>query len=108
MPAIDDPFSIAASLPGQMKVLRDQIKDLASNNTQAASNALKAAAIASAAAQTASTAAYNAAISPQVGSSGNNAYTLTTSFATYASFNFTVPTGFTQVYINASGSMTAV
>ena len=36
MPAIDDPFSIAASLPGQMADMKRQIKDLSSNNTQAA------------------------------------------------------------------------
>lgn len=101
MPAVDDPFSISASLPGQLKTVRDQIKDLASNNTQAAS---AAAATATAAAN----AAYNATISPQVGSAGNNSYVLTTAFATYASFNFTVPSGFTQVYINAGGSVTAI
>ena len=101
MPAVDDPFSVAASMPGQMKVLRDQLKDLASNNTQAASNAARVAAAAA-------TAAFNAAISPQVGSGGTNSYTLTTSYVTYASFNFTVPAGFTQVYINAGGSVTAI
>ena len=37
MPAVDDPFGIAASLPGQIADLRRQIKDLSTNNTQAAS-----------------------------------------------------------------------
>ena len=37
MPAVDDPASIAASLPGQIADLRRQIKDLSTNNTQAAS-----------------------------------------------------------------------
>ena len=60
-------------------------------------------------AQVASIAAVvNAQVAPRVGSAGNNSYTLTTSYATYASFSFTVPSGFTQVYINAGGSMTAV
>ena len=44
MPAVDDPFSIAASLPGQMAEMKRQIKDLASNNTQAATVAAAAAA----------------------------------------------------------------
>jgi len=115
MPAVDDPFSIAASLPGQMATLKGQLKDLSVNNTQALTQALAAAtsaaasaSSASAAASAAATAASNATIAPRVGSAGNNSYTLTTSYATYASFNFTVPTGFTQVYINASGSMTAL
>ena len=33
MPAVDDPFGIAASLPGQLKTLRDQVKDLSVNRT---------------------------------------------------------------------------
>ena len=107
MPAVDDPFSIAASLPGQMATLKGQLKDLSVNNTQALTQALAAATAASNAANAAATAAYNAAIAPRVGSAGTNSYTLSTSYATYAAFNFTVPTGFTQVYINAGGSVTA-
>ena len=34
MPAVDDPFGIAASLPGQMATLRAQVKDLSVNRTQ--------------------------------------------------------------------------
>ena len=34
MPAIDDPFSIAASLPGQLAEIRRTIKDLSVNRTQ--------------------------------------------------------------------------
>ena len=37
MPAIDDPFSIAASLPGQMATLKAQVKDLSVNRTQSPS-----------------------------------------------------------------------
>ena len=122
MPAVDDPLSLAASLPGQVADAKRQIKDLAANNTQAISQALaaataaanaataaaSAASAASSAASAAATAAYNAVVAPRVGSAGTNTYTLTTSYATYASFNFTVPAGFTQVYINAGGSVTAI
>ena len=115
MPAVDDPFSIAASLPGQMATLKGVVKDLSVNNTQALTQALAAATSAASSASSASaaaTAAANAAnaatIVPQVGSAGINSYTLTTSYATYATFNFTVPSGFTQVYINAGGSVTAI
>lgn len=108
MPAIDDPFGIAASLPGQVAELKRQIKDLSVNNTRAASIAAAAAVAAAASASASATAAMNATISPQVGASGNNSYTLTTSYVTYASFNFSVPPGFTQVYINAGGSITAI
>ena len=34
MPAIDDPFSVAASLPGQMAEIRRVVKDLSVNRTQ--------------------------------------------------------------------------
>ena len=108
MPAVDDPFSIAASLPGQMATLKGQLKDQSVTNTQALTQALAAATAASNAANAAATAAYNAAIAPRVGSAGTNSYTLSTSYATYAAFNFTVPSGFTQVYINAGGSVTAI
>ena len=43
MPAIDDPTSIAASLPGQMAEMKRQMKDLSVNNTQALTQALAAA-----------------------------------------------------------------
>ena len=115
MPAVDDPFGVAASLPGQLAKVRQDLKDLASNNTQAATIAAAAsvasansAASAANAAAASATAASNATISPQVGSAGTNSYILSTTYATYASFNFTVPTGFTQVYINVSGSFTAI
>jgi len=37
MPAVDDPFSIAASLPGQLATLKAQVKDLSVNRTQSPS-----------------------------------------------------------------------
>ena len=50
MPAVDDPFSIAASLPGQMATLKGQLKDLSVNNTQVLTQALAAATAAAASA----------------------------------------------------------
>ena len=61
MPAVDDPFSIAASLPGQMATLKGQVKDLSVNNTQALTQALAAATAAAGSAATASAAATAAA-----------------------------------------------
>ena len=61
MPAIDDPFSIAASLPGQMAEMKRQMKDLSVNNTQALTQAL-AAATASAASAAAAAASANASL----------------------------------------------
>ena len=101
MPAVDDPFSVAASMPGQMKVLRDQIKDLASNNTQTASLALAAASAASAA-------AFNAQVVPAVGANSTQGFLLTATFSDVVSFTFTVPTGYTRALISASGAVSAV
>jgi len=94
MPAVDDPFGIAASLPGQMAEIRRQIKDLASNNMQAASLALAAA--------TAATAALQAnAVTPVTA--------VATSAATGVPFNVTatmvVPAGATRCFYTATSSI---
>jgi len=101
MPAVDDPFSISASLPGQLKTVRDQIKDLASNNTQAASAA-------AAAATAAATAAANAMINVAVGNASASNYLLTTSYATIASFGLTVPSGYTRALVSVSAFATGL
>ena len=109
MPAVDDPLSLAASLPGQLADAKRQIKDLAANNTQAISQALAAATAASAAASAASvaasaaaTAANNARMTAAVGNSAAAGYTLTTGYATLASFALTVPAGFTRALVSVS------
>ena len=94
MPAVDDPFSIAASLPGQMAKFRSDLKDLASNNTQALSQAL-------AAATAAATAATNATVTPAVLSTSAGAYTTTTTFGVISTLSFSVPAGFTRALITA-------
>ena len=96
MPAVDDPFSIAASMPGQMKVLRDQIKDLASNNTQAASLALKAVAAAAAALQ--------ASVVTPVTAVATSAVTATPFNVTAT---MTVPAGATRCFYTATASLYA-
>ena len=96
MPAVDDPFGIAASLPGQMAEIRRQIKDLASNNMQAASLALAAA--------TAATAALQASVVTPVTA-------VATSSATSVPFNLTatmvVPAGATRCFYTATASLYA-
>ena len=108
MPAVDDPFSIAASLPGQMATLKGQLKDLSVNNTQALTQALAAATTASNAANAAATAAYNAQVSPAVGANSTSGFSLGTTFGDVVSFSFTVPSGYTRALISAAGSVSAV
>ena len=94
MPAVDDPFSIAASLPGQMAALKGQMKDLSVNNTQALTQALAAA--------TAATAALQAnAVTPAVLSTSAGAYTTTTTFGVISTLSFPVPAGYTRALITA-------
>jgi len=64
MPAVDDPFSIAASLPGQLADVKRQMKDLSVNNTQALTQALAAASASAASARAAATALQANAITP--------------------------------------------
>ena len=101
MPAVDDPFSIAASLPGQMAEMKRQIKDLSVNNTQALTQALTAAASAAASASAAATAATNATVTPAVLSTSAGAYTTTTTFGVISTLSFSVPAGFTRALITA-------
>ena len=109
MPAVDDPFSIAASLPGQFATLKGVVKDLGVNNTQALTQALAAATAAAASAATAATAAYNAQVSPAVSGNSTSGFLLPTgSFGDVTSCTFTVPTGYTRALISASGSVAAV
>ena len=107
MPAVDDPFSIAASLPGQLAAMGRQLKDLSTNNTQALSLALAAATASAASASAAATAAYNAQVSPAVGGNSTSGFSLGTSFGDVTSFSFTVPSGYTRALISASGSVSA-
>ena len=103
MPAIDDPFGIAASLPGQMAELRRQIKDLSTNNTQAASAALKAAAAAAASAAAAAASAQASIVTPVTA--------VATSAVTGTPFNVTatmvVPAGATRCFYTATASLYA-
>ena len=115
MPAVDDPFSIAASLPGQMATLKGQLKDLSVNNTQALTQALAAATAAAGSAATASaaaTAAANAAtaarVVPVVNSSSAAGFTLTTSYAILVIFGLIVPSGCTRALVSASGFVSNV
>ena len=108
MPAVDDPFSIAASLPGQMATMRGQLKDLSVSNTQALTLALTAASAAAASASAAATSAYNAQVSPAVGANSTSGFSLGTAFGDVTSFSFTVPTGYTRALISAAGSVTAI
>jgi len=101
MPAVDDPFSIAASLPGQMAKFRSDLKDLASNNTQASSQALAAATAAAASAASAATALQASVVSPVT--------TVATSTATGLPFSLTatmvVPAGATRCFYTCTGSV---
>ena len=96
MPAVDDPFGIAASLPGQLAELRRQIKDLASNNTQAASAAAASAAAAAASAKA-------SIVTPVTA--------VATSAVTATPFNVTatmiVPAGATRCFYTATASLYA-
>ena len=109
MPAVDDPFSIAASLPGQMATLKGQVKDLSVNNTQALTQALAAATAAAGSAATASaaaTAAANSALSAIVTPAVNSATGTAVwgvGYAAFAAFNFTVPAGCSRAVVVASG-----
>ena len=117
MPAIDDPFGVAASLPGQVAKLRMDIKDLAANNTQAASLAASSATAAAASANAAAASATSAAsaataaqISPAVGNGSAAGFTLTLSYATLVVFGIPVPSGYTRALVIASafiGSISA-
>ena len=108
MPAVDDPFSIAASLPGQLADVKRQMKDLSVNNTQALTQALAAASAASAAASAAATAASNARINVAVGNASASNYLITTSYATIASFGLTVPSGYTRALVSVSAFATGL
>ena len=94
MPAVDDPFSIAASLPGQMAELKRQVKDLGANNTQAATVAAAAVAAAAAALQA-------SVVTPVT--------TVTTSTATGLPFSLTatmvVPAGTTRCFYTTTASV---
>ena len=96
MPAVDDPFSIAASLPGQMAELRRQIKDLGTNNTQAASAAAASAAAAAASAK--------ASIVTPVTAVATSALTGTPFNVTAT---MTVPAGATRCFYTATASLYA-
>jgi len=113
MPAVDDPFSIAASLPGQMATLKGQLKDLSVNNTQALTQALAAAtaaaasaATASAAASAAATAATNAMVTATVGHASASGYALSTTPLELTRATITVPAGYTQALVFGTASMT--
>ena len=115
MPAVDDPTSLAASLPGQVADVKRQLKDLAANNTQAVSQALAAATAASAAASSASAAATTAAnaataarVVPVTGSSSSAGFTLTTSYAILIIFGLTVPSGCTRALVSASAFVSSL
>ena len=101
MPAVDDPFSIAASLPGQLAEMRRQIKDLSVNNTQALTQALAAATASAASASLAAAAATNATVTPAVLSTSAGAYTTTTTFGVICTLIFSVPAGYTRALIAA-------
>jgi hypothetical protein len=98
MPAIDNPESVAQSLPGQLADLRKKQKD--TNTAIIASFTTQLAALtAVVAAQAVSTANQ---VSPAVGSAQLSPFVLTTSYQTLAQFNLTVPTGYTRALISAS------
>jgi len=82
MPAVDDPFSIAASLPGQMATLKGVVKDASVNNTQVLSQSLAAATASAASASSASAAATTAA---NAATTASNAATTASGAATTAS-----------------------
>ena len=115
MPAVDDPLSLAASLPGQMADVKRQVKDLAANNTQAVSQALAAATAASAAASAASaaasaaaTAANNATVVPAVGHGGASSYALSSTPQELTRATIPVPSGYTQALVFGTASMTVL
>ena len=108
MPAVDDPFSIAASLPGQMATLKGQLKDLSVNNTQALTQALAAASASAASASLAATAATNATVIPAVGHSNSSGYALTNSAAEITRATITVPAGYTRALVFGTSSATVV
>ena len=101
MPAVDDPFSIAASLPGQMATIKSQMKDLSVSNTQALSQALAAATASAASASAAATALQASVVTPVT--------TIATS--TSSSFPFTltatmvVPPRATRCFYTATASV---
>ena len=106
MPAVDDPFSIAASLPGQMATLKGQVKDLSVNNTQALTQALAAASAAAASAAAAATAANNATVIPAVGHGSASSYALNATPQELTRATITVPAGYTQALVFGTASMT--
>ena len=81
MPAVDDPFGIAASLPGQLADVKRQMKDLSVNNTQALTQALAAASASAASARAAATALQASVVTPVTA--------VATSAATSVPFNVT-------------------
>ena len=101
MPAVDDPFSIAASLPGQMATLKGVVKDLGVNNTQALTQALAAATAAAASAADAAASAQASIVTPVT--------TVATSSATALPFTVTatmvVPAGATRCFYTATASV---
>jgi len=101
MPAIDDPTSLAASLPGQMATMRGQIKDLSVNNTQALTQALAAASASAASASAAATALQASVVTPVT--------TVATSAATGLPFSLTatmvVPAGATRCFYTTTASV---
>ena len=103
MPAIDDPFGLAASLPGQLAELRRQVKDLSANNTQAASVAAAAATAAAASAAAAAASAQASIVTPVTA--------VASSTATVTPFNVTasmiVPAGATRCFYTATASLYA-
>ena len=100
MPAVDDPFSIAASLPGQMAEMKRQMKDLSVNNTQALTQALAAASASAASARAAATALQASVVTPVTA--------VATSTSTSLSFTLTatmvVPPGATRCFYTATAS----
>ena len=108
MPAVDDPTSLAASLPGQMATMRGQLKDLSVSNTQALTLALTAASAAAASASAAATAAANATVIPAVGHSNTSGYALTTTPAEITRATIPVPAGYTRALVFGTSSATVV
>ena len=108
MPAVDDPTSLAASLPGQMATMRGQLKDLSVSNTQALTLALTAASAAAASASAAATAAANATVIPAVGHGSASSYALTTTPQELTRATITVPAGYTQALVFGTSSMTVL
>lgn len=92
-----DPGSIGSQVPRGDDEVQKQIKELQSQVQQALAAAANASAVAAIALKL---------VSPAVGSASLTSYTVTTSYQTFATFNFTTPVGATRALITASGAVT--